>query len=410
MRRILILGASRYYVPIIRQLQASGRYICHVCDRDPAAQGATVADAFHPVDISDAGAVLRLARGLALDGVMPVNDFGVPTAAKVAGALGLPGLSERSAALTTDKPLMRQCWQAAGLPIPAFRVLTAGEDIAATCAEIGFPCVLKPDFSGGGARGVSVIACPADIPAAIAHCAPHARGGRWLVEAYLDGLELSAESVSIDGHVHLLALGDKQILPPPGCVTQSIQYPAALDPTTAERVREVVAAAVLALGIREGFAHTELRLVAGTPYLLETGARGGGGHIFHTLIEAVSGVAAPLLQADLLCGDTVALSRVEARGAGCYRFVIPPPGRVVALRSPAGLANLPGVVDWQLDLQPGDLIRTPASGLERAGFIVTLGRTRDEAVQRANQAEAWLEISIAPEHTKHRPSSGLGPA
>ena len=153
-KRILILGANRFYLRVMELLRAGGFDVLAV-DRDPSAPGRNVADAFAAIDIIDHDAVLAWASAMAIDGVMAVNDFGVRTASHVAAALGLVGLSRDAAERANDKGLMRDCWRDAGLPIPAYQVVADLAGVRRAVSEIGYPCVIKPTDCGGGGRGIS---------------------------------------------------------------------------------------------------------------------------------------------------------------------------------------------------------------------------------------------------------------
>jgi formate-dependent phosphoribosylglycinamide formyltransferase (GAR transformylase) len=106
-KKILILGASKYYVRSIQSVKNAGYHVI-VADRNPKAEAFAVADEHAVCDTIDKEGILEVARRFAIDGIVSVNDFGVPTAAYVASRLGLPGISENAAFLSTDKEAMRK--------------------------------------------------------------------------------------------------------------------------------------------------------------------------------------------------------------------------------------------------------------------------------------------------------------
>src|SRR5687767_4850923 len=122
-RTLLVLGAGAYYTRVLREVRALG-YRTVAVDRNPASPGFALADAHEVVDIVDREGVLEVARRHGVDGVMPVNDFGVRTAAFVSARLGLVGISADAAEAANDKGVMRERWRDAGLPIPGFRVVS----------------------------------------------------------------------------------------------------------------------------------------------------------------------------------------------------------------------------------------------------------------------------------------------
>jgi len=128
---------------------------------------------------------------------------------------------------------------------------------------------------------------------------------------------------------------------------------------------------------------------------IECGARGGGGHIYSTIVRLVSGVDLMQLAVRLTLGErSLVRSATEPRGA-CYRFIFPKTG---VLRSVSGVDHVlahPGVVDLILSLAPGAEVREPEHGAQRVGCLVTHGANRGEAIQTADWAEAALQWTIS---------------
>jgi biotin carboxylase len=393
-KSLLVLGGGTYYLRALEAIRDAG-YRTVVVDRDPAAPGLAIADVGRAIDMVDAPAVLALARAERVDGVMPLNDFGVPTAAHVAHALGLRGLSPRTAELACDKGLMREQWERDGLANAAFRVVVSPDEARAACAEIGFPVVVKPADSGGGGRGVSVVREPGELAWAYDFAAPHARNGRIVVERFLEGTELTVESVSHDGDVHVLAVSDKVKPPLRTRVATRLTYPADISAATLERVHALAAAAVRSVGITDGPSHVEMIVTDAGPVLLELGARGGGGHVFSLIAEAVSGVPMVAESARVLVGDTPDL-RVRHRHACVYVLFCPELGVIREIRGVEAARALPGVLDLGITRRPGDVLGPLADSLHRSGFAVVAAHTRDEAIRRADAVSRTVQFELDP--------------
>jgi biotin carboxylase len=392
-KRILVLGANRFYRRVLERLRNAGFFVLAV-DRDPAAAARGVAHQFAAVDIVDRDAVLAFARGAAVDGIMAVNDFGVRTASYVSAALGLVGLTAAAAERANDKGLMRDCWRDAGLPIPAYRVAFDRASVDRAIDELGYPCVLKPTDCGGGGRGISVLRSRADVAAAFEACRPFVFNDRFVVERFIAGTEMTVETLSVRGDVVVLAMSDKSKPLETTRVATSLNYPAAFAPEILERVSAVVRRAVAAVGVADGMAHTEVMVTgAGDPVLIELGARGGGGHIFHTIIECVSGVDAPVETARVLTRQPVTLPPIQRRGS-VYRFFDVPKGILRGYRHLDQARELPGVIDVDIHKTPGTLVGDLRDSMYRVGYIVTAAATRDEAVAIADRVEALVEIDV----------------
>lgn len=394
MKKILILGAGYYYRQIITQLKEAGFYVLAI-DRDHSAPGAQYAHDFEPVDIVDKISVLDFARKKKIDGIMAINDFGTRTASFVSQEMGLVGLPYKAVEAANDKGLMRDVWRDACLAIPRYTVISSLHELRNAIDEIGFPCVLKPTDCGGSGRGVSVIRSVEDIEWAFNFARPYVNNARFILEEFLDGIELTIESISINGNVHILAASDKVKPDIRTRVATSLNYPADFSEETLKKVETLVAEAVRAIGIENGMAHTEVILTNNGPKLVELGARGGGGHVFHTCIESSSGVRAPVEFARLLTGDSVTLRKINKNGC-VYRFFNPPQGILKEVRNLEKIKGMDGLLDVGIVKKAGDKVGFLANSHDRAGFVVTEGKTRNDAVLLADYVENTIQFIVDP--------------
>jgi biotin carboxylase len=393
-KSLLVLGGGVYYVRAIQEVHAAG-YRAVVVDRDPAAPGLAAADSPHAVDLSDPGAVLAVARAERISGVLALNDFGVRTAAHVCAELGLRGITPDTAELACDKGLMRERWARDGLAQPAYEVVHSLAQAHAAQRRLGAPLVVKPADSGGGGRGVSVVRDAGELEWAWEFAHPHARNGRVVVERFLDGTEMTVETVSHRGEVHVLASSDKVKPPLRTRVATSLRYPAALAGAALEEVHALARAAVSSLGLTDGPGHLELIVTADGPRLVEMGARGGGGHVFSTVVEAVSGVAMVRQSARLLAGDEPDLTPRHQRGC-VYELFVPHGGVIRSIEGVREARALPGVLELGVTRRPGDVLGELVDSLQRSGYAVVCGRDRDEAIRRAQAVSETVVFELDP--------------
>ena len=95
-----------------------------------------------------------------------------------------------------------------------------------------------------------------------------------LVEAFLPGTEVALEGVLAAGQLRVLAIFDKPD-PLEGPFFEETYYvtPSRLDNALQRAVTKAVEAGCRAYGLRQGPVHAELRIVGGTPHVLEIAAR-----------------------------------------------------------------------------------------------------------------------------------------
>jgi biotin carboxylase len=391
---LMLLGASHFYVPVIWELQKLG-FQALVTDRNPEAEGFRYADLSETVDISDREGTLKVARAHKIQGIMAVNDFGVRTASYVAEQLGLVGIHRECAAASCDKGKQRQKWYQAGLPQPEFGMAVDFHSATEVANRIGFPLVIKPTDSGGASRGVSVVRDLSQLEWAFHFAQPFSKTGEVILEGYIEGIESTVECLIFQGQVEILAVSDKvKPVDTRYRVAVGLYYPAFFPSEVMAQIRQIVPKAIHALGLETGAAHAELMMRPdGRIWIVEMAARPGGGHIFHTVVPQVSGINMVQELAKILMGRDPSIKRQAARGAA-YKFFIPPKGRIREIRGAEVAASLEGVLALGIQVKPGEVIGELAGQHNRAGYVVTAGETRDEAVARAAAVERTIIFDV----------------
>lgn len=101
--------------------------------------------------------------------------------------LGIPytGCGVMASAISMDKLMTKRVWAGAGLPTPAYRVLTADTDFAAVVAELGLPLMVKP-ATEGSSIGMSKVKAAADLASAYhqaAECSAVVIAEQWVTGA-----------------------------------------------------------------------------------------------------------------------------------------------------------------------------------------------------------------------------------
>src|SRR5262249_20693927 len=151
-----------------------------------------------------------------------------------------------------------------------------------------------------------------------------------LVEEFIPGQEVALEGLLRDGRLTTLALFDKPD-PLDGPYFEETIYvtPSRLAVSEQRALAETCAQAVLALGLRTGPVHAELRLNEGGAWIVEVAARSIGGMCSSTLRfgEATSLEEIILRQAAGLELSQGSLER-EQRPAGVMMIPIPRRGRL----------------------------------------------------------------------------------
>lgn len=386
MNRLLVLGAGPAQLGLLEATRARGLWTA-VVDRDPAAPGFRFADRRCILSTEDEPAIERLVGALAIDGIIaPGTDWPVGVAARIAERAGLPHpITPQTAVLATNKLRQRERLAEAGVPQPRSWVVGAEDD----APQVSGPVVVKaPDRQGQ--KGLTLVGDPADLPAAIEVARSAARTGAALVEELVDGPEVTVVGFSIDGAFTPLLVTDRLTADPPAFGVAL----AHVWPSHARGLSPGVAgAAVAALGIADGPSYTQVRIGPEGPMVIEVAARLGGGHDAE-LVEAVTGVDLNGLAIDAALGNELVLSEHTPRvGGAVTQFLVAPPGVLDSVDVPEGLEGLLAVRIYR---EPGYVFAPLRRGSDRAGAVLVVGDSREQAVERAEAARAAVAFHADP--------------
>jgi biotin carboxylase len=355
-----------------------------------------------PLARSDAAAdaIVALAGRRPLDAVVAVDEQGVLAAALAGERLGLAHNPPAAVAATRDKALARAALAAAGVAQPDFRVVRPGDDVAAAAGAVGFPCVVKP-VSLSGSRGV----IRADDAAAAVAAATRTRAiladagedpdGVLLVEAFVPGAEVALEALLRNGDLEVLALFDKpDSLDGPYFEETLYVTPSRLPTEVQGVVAALVSAGAVALGLREGPVHAEVRVDGGSVRLLEVAARSIGG-LCSRALRFGTGISLEEVILRHALGLRLDDLRREEVASGVMMLPIPRSGILAEVRGADAARAVPGIEGLELTIARGRTVRALPEGDRYLGFAFARGPTPEAVEDSLRRAHACLEVEIS---------------
>ncbi|HSJ93167.1 MAG TPA: ATP-grasp domain-containing protein [Gaiellaceae bacterium] len=400
MKTVLVVGAGRYQRAVIRRARELGYRVVAV-DRNPDAPAFAEADVGRVVDFADADAVLEAVRDLEIDGVTTVqSDRAVPVIARIASERGLPGIDEGTARAMTHKATMRLRLAEAGIPQPRFATLRSPAEAERAGEEVGFPAVLKP-VDASGQFGVFRVESADEVRGRLEETLAVSAAGEAILEEFAEGVEMNGIVVVRDGEAVAVTLCDR--LHPPGRsfgVSWIHLFPPAVVGDRLAESERVAAGAVHALGLRHGVAVPQLIATPdGRVVVVECAARIGG--LMAELMQHALGIDLLGIQLRMALGEDVPdeLVRERFRRPVAVRFLTADPGpleagRVVRVGSLEPVLSAPGVVDAALYPVEGEIIRPVMVISDRRGYVIAVGDTREEALERAEAATRLVDIEV----------------
>ncbi|WP_206269524.1 ATP-grasp domain-containing protein [Streptomyces antioxidans] len=331
-------------------------------------------------DTNDTEALLpeaeRLHAVFGFDGAITSCDYYLPTVARMAGHLGLPGPAPEAVRDACRKDATRRVLAGAGVPGPRFAVHEEWADLARAAGEIGYPLVVKPvDLCAGMyVRRVDDESQLAAAFGALADFPVNARGQRRtpavLLEELLDGPEVSVETVSYGGAVHVVGVTDKSVGGAPAFIETGHMFPAALTASDTEAAEQTALAALKALGLTAGVvAHTEVKLTSAGPRVVEVNPRPAGNRITE-LVRHVTGIDLAAACVDVALGRTPDLRRTDTGlRSAAIGFLVPERTGTLAALDGAGLRDAPGVLEVRL-AEHGGRVKAAGSNNEYLGHVM----------------------------------------
>ena len=267
-------------------------YYTLAVDADPSAIGLSHADKSAVINIVDEKACLQFALDERIDGVLTAaTDYGVLTTSYIAEYMGIPGLNYESAKLIKNKYLVRKrLYENLVDDTEQSYEVTADTDLHALAYLLTYPVMVKP-CDGSGSRGASRVDHPNDIPQACEYAMNSSISNRAEIETFITGREYGAESLVINGEIHVLAIMKKWMTEPPYYAELGHAIPCGLPVEVEERAINIVRKAITALGINHGSVNMDLLITdTGNIHIIDIGARMGGNMIGPYIIPYGTGI------------------------------------------------------------------------------------------------------------------------
>lgn len=374
---------SHYQNPLSTEKHAVFRYAANVIE----------------TETNDLETLLSAVKGERYDGVITVCDYYIETVCSVAEALGLPCPFSKDVKKVRQKHFMRRYIDGAGLPNVNYRLAQTWDEVKDSAKEIGYPLVMKPVDLASSAF-VKLIQSEDDLHQAFNQLASfplnfrdQPRDCTYLLEEFLDGAEVSVESVSYGGEIHIIGITDKSITGTPYFIENGHMFPADLPDPVFKETTEYVKAVLKAVGYHHGIGHTEIKLTKNGPRIVEINPRTAGNYIVE-LVERVTGINLLRVFIQLSLGQKPSMNK-EQRTAKSAAIMFYVPSRGGKIRSVSGEEKLkadPHVVRYKIEDCAGKTIDKPIDNACYLGHFITEDPDGNHARKYAEEALKNMEV------------------
>ncbi len=400
-KQLLIIGGGVFQLPAIKTAKAMGLKVA-VTDYNPEAAGMRLADFPIVVSTRNINLTVNTTREFhqtcPLDGVMTVGTDASQTVAAVADALDLPGIPFEVAERATDKIKMRYCLREHNVPIPDFRPVWSLQEAEMALKDLPLPLVIKP-CDNMGARGVKKIFRPEDLIPAFQEAKEASISGKLILEEFMPGPELSLDALIFDGRIEITGIADRHIEREPYFVEVGHTLPSNLPEAQLEEVKDVFRQAIRALGIDHGAAKGDIKLTSEGPKIVEVAARLSGGWMSAHTYPLSSGVNLMKAAIQVALGETPTDLKPKTTLVSAERSLIPPPGRILSIKGVEEARKIKGVKEIIFMKEAGDSMEEITSNLGKTGYVITVDKTREEAIRINDLARKTIRIEMGEPNT-----------
>jgi carbamoyl-phosphate synthase large subunit len=383
---LLIFGGGELQLSIIGVAKEMG-FITVVLDPNADSPGKDIGDFFYSVLGDDFEKTLEIAKTHAVKGlVTAATDKPILMMARIATILGLPFPSFYSCDIVLDKAKFKQFLMENDLPHAKGEMFTLETNLSDS--SFVFPVISKPVVNSGS-RGVIKSNNLEELHLAIKETVIHSTDGRFLIERYIEGDEISVEALVQHGKVYILQLTDKIVSSPPYNVelghVQPSKYVYLID-----KIRSLLQLVVDRTGLNNCALHPELKIKDNEVTIIEIGPRLGGDLITSHLVKLSTGVNMEKQMIRIAVGQEIEMNGLKM--ASLISFInLPENSRVRRLFAENELKEMyPEVVKFSFDLEYGRKVEKITNSLDRYGYLILKGESVETLLIALNKINSNL--------------------
>jgi biotin carboxylase len=327
-----------------------------------------------------------------INAIMTVANDVPYTVAYVANALGLPGISLKTARLGSNKLKMKEAFIEAGVTVPRFKLIQSVNDLHQCFIDWQTRLIIKPT-DNRGARGVLLIDKTTDLQWAYNYAKQHSKLGEVIVEEFIEGPQISTEGFVVNGTCYTVAMSDRNYdqlsTYQPYVIENGGTMPTCLDGHCQTAICEELQKAADALGLTNGPIKGDIVLDhVGNVYIIEIATRLSGGYFCTDQIPLATGVDLVYQTMKFSLGQSLSISDLIPKQCNyvAIRYWFPCRGRLTSIPNLDTILSEPDVHKAQIHYSVGHQFDTVEKHPDRLGFIIVSDSdSYKNAQERADQ-------------------------
>lgn len=397
-KKILVFPGTQWQVPLIEKIQEMGHQAL-VVNPDPNAPGMKKADLCLVSDIFDKQRVVEFGRAQKIDAVMSDEcDIAMNMVAELGKVFNVPTMDEETAALFTDKFLMREFSKKHRLKYPEYKFCKTVEDAIALQKEINKPIIIKP-LDSNASHGVFKCCNEEEIRKHFDESMSFSRVEKSvLAERFIVGTEFTIDGVKTPNAHYTMAISEKKHFAHNESIANELLFSHYNPNFDYDKLRATNDAFVMKSNLQFGFTHAEYKFEDGEFYLIEIAARGGGNMISSCITQYMTGYDTYRYLVECATGnvhdENFSLRPEYKERAAVLKFFETPGGggKVREIKGLDYLENEPDIKHYKLNFQIGDTIENALNDSVRIGFYIVCSENMQKLCEVIGNIEKKFQI------------------
>lgn len=398
MKRILVLPGTQWQVPLIEKIHEMGHFAL-VVNPDPNAPGMKMADVTLVSDIFDKERVVAFGRNQKVDAVMSDEcDIAMNLIAELGSTFHVPTLDEETAALFTDKFMMREFCEKHGLRCPEYRLCKTVEGAVSLLNEIQRPIIIKP-LDSNASHGVFRCSDEDEIRMHFEESMSFSRVEKAvLAERFIVGTEFTIDGVKTPSAHYTMAISEKKHFAHNDNIANELLFSHNNPNYDYAKLKAANDAFVMKSNLHFGFTHAEYKCENGEFYLIEIAARGGGNMISSCITQYLTGYDTYRYLVECATGniqdEDFSIKPKYIDRVAVLKFFDTPGGggKVTSVLGLDYLESEPDIKSYKLNFKIGDTITNALNDSVRIGFYIACSENMGRLLQVMNNVTNKVKI------------------
>lgn len=386
MDSILIFGGGQLQLSIIRKTKLLG-FRTIVIDPDKNAIGKELADIFIGLEGDDFEGTVKVVDKYSVKGIVTAaTDKPILMMSRIAKECNLNFPSYQSCESLLDKAKFK-CFLNKH-HIPHARGFVFNNNSLEPIKDLNYPVIVKPVMNSGS-RGVIKCNFPENIEKAIKETKLYCKDGRFIVEEYVFGDEISVEALVYKQNLDIIQLTDKNVTEPPYNVELGHLQPSKYLYLEKE-IRVLLQKIIDKSGLDNCALHAELKIEKDKITIIEIGPRLGGDFITSHLVPLSTQVNMEEIMVKISMRDKITYNKTNE--ASLVSFLNFPEGKIMKKNISAPEIKLlyPFVKEFELSLELGSKVKKITNSFDRYGYFILAGKSVSELIEQKDSINMFL--------------------